>query len=177
MKHTITLFVVTLLVVLAHSYAYAQAAQPPEVSESPAEPPEPAEVEPADEADKAAENADGRPEQPAMPDPESLDPVEAAGQIVVDVKSGNWRMVAAGVLSLVMFALARIRGKFRWTRGDRGGAILVMGLSLAGGLATALSTGVSLDWRLLVGVLGAAWTAVGGYTWAKQLIWPRDAQA
>ena len=49
-----------------------------------------------------------------------------------------------------------------------------MVLALGGASSTALLTPAELDWRLLLGAIGVAWTAAGGVQWAKRLIWPKD---
>lgn len=120
---------------------------------------------------------DAGPAASAEPEPEpSGDFVETLFQIVNDARAGNWRLVAAGVLALLMLALGKLRDKIKWFRGDRGGAVLVMLLSLSGALSTALFSSAELDLRLFLGAAGIAWTAVGGYTWLKKLLWPGDAE-
>jgi len=95
-------------------------------------------------------------------------------QLIGAVRGGQWRLVASLVLVLMMFGLAKFRDKVKWFKGDRGGSVLVGVLAVGAALPTALMTDVPLDLRLLVGALAVAWTSVGGYTWAKQIIWPRD---
>ena len=104
------------------------------------------------------------------------DPVGILFQIINDVRTGNWRLVAAGGLALLMLVLTKLRDKVRWFKGDRGGAVLVMLLSLGGALSTALFSSAELDLKLFLGAAGIAWTAVGGYTWLKKLLWPGDAE-
>lgn len=102
------------------------------------------------------------------------DPVGSAGELVGAIRSGQWRLVAALLLGFLMFALSKARDNTSWFRGDRGGAILVGILAVGGALSTSLLSSGPIDWRLFVGSLGVMWTAVGGYTWAKRLIWPQD---
>lgn len=102
------------------------------------------------------------------------DPLGTAGDLVSAVREGNWRLVASLALALLMFGLSKVRDKIKWFKGDRGGAVLVGILGLAGAVATALAGDGPLDWKLLLGALGVTWTAVGGYTWVKRLIWPAD---
>jgi hypothetical protein len=102
------------------------------------------------------------------------DVIEAVGKTVADARAGDWRHFASGLLALVMFALAKYRGKISWFEGDRGGAILVGVLGLGGGFASAIASDGPLDWRLFVGSMGVTWTAVGGVHWVKQVFWPRD---
>lgn len=111
-------------------------------------------------------------ESPA--DTVEADPAGALVSFVESVRAGNWRGVAALVLGALMLVLGKVRDKISWFRGDRGGAILVMVLALAGTLSTALASSADLDSRLFAGAAGLAWTAVGGYTWFKRLVWPQD---
>lgn len=97
------------------------------------------------------------------------DPVGAVGKIFAAVKEGNWRMVAALVLSLCMLMFAKARQNWKLFAGKRGGAVAVMLLSLVGGFATSLAAGAPIDWGLIIAVVGTAWTAVGGYTWLRDL--------
>jgi hypothetical protein len=115
----------------------------------------------------------------AYPVADLVDTVEAdvgsaLGELVSAAKSGNWRYVLALSLSLLLVVFAKLRDKVKWFRGDRGGAIAVMVLSIGGALATALASDASIDFKLFLGAAGIAWTAVGGYTWVKRLIWPKD---
>lgn len=89
------------------------------------------------------------------------------------VKDGDWRLVSAFVLAGLMVALRRSRDRVAWFRGDRGGAVLVMLLSVFGALSTSLAAGVAVDAKLFLSAAMIAWTAVGGYTWLRRLIWPK----
>lgn len=91
------------------------------------------------------------------------------------VKDGDWRLVSAFVLAGLMVALRRARDRVSWFKGDRGGAVLVMLLSMFGALSTSLAAGVSVDAKLFLSAAMIAWTAVGGYTWLRRLIWPKQA--
>lgn len=98
-------------------------------------------------------------------------------EFVQALRSGDWRLVAAFALVAIMIGLRRIRDKVPWLQGDRGGAIAVMLLSLAGAFTTSLSTDAPVDFKMVLGAVAIAWTAVGGYTWVKRLIWPADKPA
>lgn len=91
------------------------------------------------------------------------------------VKDGDWRLVSAFVLAGLMVALRRSRDRVAWFKGDRGGAVLVMLLSVFGALSTSLAAGVAVDAKLFLSAAMIAWTAVGGYTWLRRLIWPKPA--
>jgi len=130
-------------------------------------------IEEAPAAPEAAE-APAEPDKPTLVELVEEDPLGEAAEVVKAIKGGNWRMVAAGLLAFLMMALGKIRGKVKWFDGDRGGAVLVGILGFGGALSTALASGVALDFQLLIGTFGVVFTAVGGYTWIKRLIWPQD---
>ncbi len=96
-------------------------------------------------------------------------------EFVTAFRSGDWRLVAAFALIALMIGLRRIRDHVPWFKGDRGGAIMVMALSMAGAFSTSLATGAPVDLKMALSAAAIAWTAVGGYTWLKKLVWPSDA--
>lgn len=104
--------------------------------------------------------------------PKTAEPEVMTEDIIKAVRSGQWRMAASLALGLIMLFLGKVRDKVKWFKGDRGGALLVALLAFAGALSTALASDAPLDWKLLLGTLGVMWTAVGGYSWIKKLIWP-----
>jgi len=137
----------------------------------------------ADAAPTAAPvDAPAPPAEPASTPAEKADedPLGSLSELVKAVKEGNWRYAASLVLALLMLGLSKAR---RWGpmqkafSGDRGGALLVGILALAGAFATALASSEPLDWKLFVGAAGVMFTAVGGYTWIKRLVWPSDRPA
>lgn len=116
---------------------------------------------------------DAGPAEPGTDPGFSLDPdepIDALGKVVESARTGNWRLVAAGALVLVMFALRRARDHVKWFAGDRGGAVLVGLLGLAGAFSAALATAAPIGWDLALGALGVTFTAVGGWTWCKRLL-------
>ncbi len=127
---------------------------------------------PADPATPVAAPAPVAPaaSSPATPPPPSVD------RAVTALRTGNWRLLAAIVLAFTMAGLGRLRAKVAWLRGDRGGALLVGALALLGSVAVSLEAGAPIDLKLLLSALAITWTAVGGYTWVKRLIWPADAK-
>jgi len=121
-----------------------------------------------------ASQADASPQETIVERAESA-PGSMAMDLADAVKKGQWRMVIAMVLSFALVLLGKFRDKVKWFKGDRGGAVLALMLSLGGAAALALASDATLDLRLALGALGVTWTAVGGYTWVKRLIWPKDA--
>jgi hypothetical protein len=122
-----------------------------------------------------AEEAPAEAEAPTLVDEAADDPVGVATDVVNDVKAGDWRHAVAGLLALLMLALGKVRGKIKYFDGDRGGAVLVGVLGFGGAIITLLASEAALDWRLFAGAFSVTFTAVGGYTWIKRLIWPKDA--
>lgn len=102
----------------------------------------------------------------------TAEPEVMTEDLIKAVRTGQWRMAASLALGLLMLLLSKIRDKVKWFRGDRGGAVLVAVLAFGGALSTALASSAPLDWKLFLGTLGVMWTAVGGYSWIKKLIWP-----
>ncbi len=94
--------------------------------------------------------------------------------LVMALREGDARLIAAAALSLLMAAAATARDKIAWLRGDRGGAVLVMVLSFLGGLVTSLGSGAPVDFKMFLTALEIGLAAVGGYTWVRRLIWPKD---
>lgn len=113
-------------------------------------------------------------EEPTPPEQAEEDTLGTLEQLVNAVRYGQWRLAASLVLALLMLALAKARPHMPWFEGDRGGAILVGVLALAGAISTALATTAPLDWRLFAGALAVMWTAVGGVQWIKRIVWPKE---
>jgi hypothetical protein len=104
----------------------------------------------------------------------SSDPIAGAGRMVNAMRDGNWRLVAAFVLALIMACLTRMRDRWRLFRGDRGGAALVMTIAMLGVFAATLASGVPITMEAIVAGAATAWTACGGYNWFKRILWPND---
>lgn len=103
------------------------------------------------------------------------DPAGAAGEVLKDLVHRDWRQAASGAVFLMMGLLARLRPRLPWFKGDRGGALLLLLVSLLGGLGTALAAQASVlsGWFLL----GSLWTAVGAaglHAITTRLLWPKD---
>jgi len=91
-------------------------------------------------------------------------------------RDGNWRLLAGALLSVIMTIAYKLNVRqLPVFSGDRGGAILVMVLSLLGAAATALVSEQPINLQLILGAVGVAFTAVGGWTWIKRMIKPINA--
>ena len=172
---------IALLFGSGHAYAQDSAGSSPAVTvgESNETNPEPKETQaPTPGAEEGAEgdktNQDKTGEPNPFVDKVSDDPLEAVASLVSSIKNGQWRHAASFALVLVMLGIGKFRDKVSWFKGDRGGTLLVGGLALLGGLASALAADQSIDFSLLTGAIGVGLTAIGGYTGVKKLIWPSD---
>jgi len=128
----------------------------------------------------AAPTADAAPPAPATAvatEANPAKPVDTLRSIVQDARAGRWRYAASGALVLLMLALARIRDKTGIFAGDRGGAILVGVLGLFGGLVSALASSEPIDVWLFIGAMFVTWSAIGGWTWFKRVLKPKDTKA
>ncbi len=106
--------------------------------------------------------------------PDFDNPFETLVDFIALVREGDWRLVTGFVLMAAMLGLNKVRGRVSFFRGDRGGAILVLVLALAGSISAALFSDAGLDASLIVGAVSTAFTAAGGYTLIKRIIWPKD---
>jgi hypothetical protein len=96
-------------------------------------------------------------------------------ELLPSLVSGDGRTIAAGMLSLLVFALASARDRVAWLRGDRGGVVFVFALALIGALIAALRSDVRVTLALFVSAFEIALIAIGGYTGIRRFIWPKDA--
>lgn len=101
------------------------------------------------------------------------DPGGFVSTVLSSARAGQWRLFAAclliGAVALARYAL----GRSSWFKTDRGGAVLVLGLALVGGVATSL---VAERWSaaVLINSLTTAFMAAGGYAILKKLFAPSD---
>lgn len=139
----------------------------PEVA-APAQPdtPDPAPVE----AKEGAEADQG----PTPAEKVEDDPLGSATELVGHIREGNWRMASSLALAFLMFLIMKFRDRIKWFGTDRGAAVLVMVLSLAGGLSTSLAAGLPINLNLAIAVVGGAWTAAGSYHWFRSVFFPKD---
>lgn len=109
-----------------------------------------------------------------MPSPIADSEGDLIGTIITSIQSGNYRLLVAAVLSLLMLLAKRFKVReLSIFAGDRGGAILVMLMALAGAFATILATPVQLSLNTILSAVSIAFTAVGGFTWIKRVISPQ----
>ncbi len=116
------------------------------------------------------------PPAPTFDQKVELDPAGAAGEAVDAVTDGNWKLAAAygiAFLMLVANALWRNRKHEGFWATKRGGAVLVMLLSLLGAFASGIATGAPFGRTMLAGVI-VAWLAAGQRTWWKALLFGDD---
>lgn len=101
--------------------------------------------------------------------------IDTIAGIVAHARDGKWLIVIGLVLSLVVTGLKYLAkwGGVSWFGTDRGGAVLVALTSVFGALSTSAIAG-KVDWTTFVAALAVTWSAVGGYSWLKKLIWPAD---
>ena len=115
--------------------------------------------------------------QRVAPDIEK-DPGGFAGEVLAAAKNGEWRLLSGLVLIALVWATRRWGSKLvPWFSTDRGGAALVLGLALLGGVATTLFEGAPLSMGLLANVVSMAMTAAGGWAIVKKLLSPSDKAA
>lgn len=107
----------------------------------------------------------------ALPD----EPEAVAENMYDAIKSGRW-LVLAGLVLMVLVKLVRRYGgqAMPWLLTDRGGVVTALSLALIGEIALVLTSGRSMTFSGLMGALGAAWTASGGWVQLQRLIRPRD---
>ena len=103
-------------------------------------------------------------------------PIESLFDLVELIKSGSWRLVVAFALSAIMLGVNKYRDRVPLFKGDRGGALSVVLLAVLGSITAALYSDAALSPSLFMGALATAFTAAGGYTVVKKLIWPSDAE-
>lgn len=94
--------------------------------------------------------------------------------LVDSLKDGDHRLALAAGLVALMSVLKKLRDRVPFFRGKRGGAALLMALSLGGALVAALQGSEPISMELLLTAVSTAFTAAGGYTWVKRMLWPKD---
>lgn len=96
-----------------------------------------------------------------------------AKQIFDAVMGGQWTLVAALALMLVVFALRKFgAARLPWLASDAGGAVAVLLTSVLGAVATALTAGEVLSPALLLKALQVGFAAAGGWAVLKKALLP-----
>ncbi len=99
------------------------------------------------------------------------DPGGFLGELYSGVRSGNWLIVGALLLSALTLIARKVLGPtVPWFKTDTGGVVLVFGTSLILGLANALWVHAPIDLKFLGAVLMTAVTAAGGYSAVKRVL-------
>lgn len=133
--------------------------------------------------DAGAVTTAGKASEPAQATPVASDATPAAPgldtvpEVVSAARAGKWLLAIGLALSLLVAALKWVakQSGFTWFHTDRGGAVLVGLISLLGALSTAwVGPGAKLDGATFAAALAVTWTACGGYTWVKRIVWPSD---
>ncbi|SDX82697.1 hypothetical protein SAMN05444383_113109 [Myxococcus xanthus] len=98
--------------------------------------------------------------------------LEEFARLLLDaVTSRNYALLAALVVVVLVDLLRKFGGGFiPFFNTDRGGAVLVLGVSLAGAVANALAAGAPFTLALLLTALQVALTAAGGFTIIKRIL-------
>jgi hypothetical protein len=103
------------------------------------------------------------------PNPEQIE--EFARLMLDAVANRNYALLVALVVVLAVYLLRKFGGsRVPFLRTDRGGALLVIGVSLAGAVANALAAGAPFSGALMLTALRVALTAAGGFTLVKRLV-------
>lgn len=110
------------------------------------------------------------------PNPEQ---VEEFARVVLDAVQGrNYALLASLGVVLVVYLLRKFGGaRIPFLRTDRGGALLVLVVSLSGAVANALAAGAPFSAALLLTALRVGLTAAGGFTLIKRLVFGEPAIA
>lgn len=102
------------------------------------------------------------------------DPVGAMNNLVQAVRDGNWSMVAACVLIVLVWFARKFNTKISFFQGDRGGPILVFALSFAGAISTSLMASEPISFKMFLAASQIALMAIGGFVGVKKILWPSD---
>lgn len=90
----------------------------------------------------------------------------------------NWSIlfIIASVVVGLTWLLRKFGGLFiPFLKTDRGGAVTVLVLGVAGGLVNALAAGSSVTLDVVVSGMGVGFMSAGGFTVLKKLLFPSDA--
>lgn len=108
-----------------------------------------------------------------LPDRVTTDPVGFGQTMWEAIRSGQWRLLAAGILAALMALGIRFNVRLFGIT-DRGKATAVMVLALLGTTSAGLAGILPLSLELFIGAVTLAFTAVGGRQWLSRFLWPQD---
>ena len=116
------------------------------------------------------------------PDGTVADPTDDLAKLAVmaidAIRSGNWWLLASLALSVVLacvrkFGPGLLASKWpagaAWIKSDVGGAVLVLGLGMVGGVTTALVGGAPIGAALLLDAVKVSLGSAGGFVVVKKL--------
>lgn len=100
------------------------------------------------------------------------DNLEAFAKLALEAAtSKNWALLLSLALVAVVWGLRKV-GKPTFIKTDAGGAVSVLLMSGLGAVVTALVAGQPFTWPLVLSALQVGFTAAGGYSVLKKLLWP-----
>ncbi len=91
------------------------------------------------------------------------DPVSVGVGAVENARKGNWKLALAGVLSLVIYALKKLKAVSKIFESVRGGAIFVLATGLLGFFAMTLGAGGGLGFTTILAGFITTLIAAGGW--------------
>lgn len=119
--------------------------------------------------------ADDEPAANAIAPDLDKDPGGFAASMLNAAKAGKWRLLAGGLLVVVVWLTRRFGSRaVPWLSTDRGGVALVLILGVLVGMATALAADAPITLDLLLGGISIALGGAGTYVAAKKSVAPRD---
>lgn len=98
------------------------------------------------------------------------------GELLDAAKTKDLRAIIVLVLVGLVWAVRKFVPADK-LKGDRAGALLALGLGIAGSFITTLAAGAPITPQLILDGLMIGATAAGGWTVVKKIIWPADAPA
>ena len=184
MKSYITMKCVALFAALCltPALALAQPADPPK--EAPAAEPAAPEAPAAAEAPKEAPEpeAASATTEPEKTPAETLedDPIGFLGKLVQVIRDGEWqiatRMIVASILIGLVYFARRFGKKLEFFRSDRGGPILVFGISFGGFIGASLLAASPIDLKLFLTATEVGLMAIGGFIGLRRVLWPKPTE-
>lgn len=103
--------------------------------------------------------------------PPVQDPASLFNLLFENVQSGQWLLAfGAGLMLAVFLVRTLFGGKISWFKTKIGGYALTFGLSLAAAVGTAITSGQTMSYSLVLTALGISWAAAGGWESFKDLL-------